>query len=263
MDKVKKSFIEYSDGSYIFLPNYVKILRSIENDIVEILNEVGAYEIMLPKIINNDEIEKLRNIHERFEVELKEEQLSVHNQNGKIGYLAHWQCEPIYFNLDTIFGNIPGDDLKIIYDRSGFSYRNEKYHHIMNLHEFNRIEIIFYGNEFLMRKKMKELQRNLLEYLSLNNPILIKRPEESYDGKEEVVDITMKFGSRDVEVLGSHIHFKTFIDGLLLDTSPNFITGCCGISVSRISLIKHLKEIYSDAEIIEMFEDKTLGKLWG
>lgn len=96
----------------------------------------------------------------------------------------------------------------------------------MNFHEFYRIEVIIYGNEILIRKKLKELQKNLLDYLSLNNPVLIKRPEESYDGKEEVVDITIKFGSRDVEVLGSHIHFRTFIDGLLLDTLSNIITAC-------------------------------------
>ena len=263
MDKDKQQFIEYSDGSYIFLPSYVKILRDIERDIVDFLDDFQAHEIMLPKIINSCEIEKLRNIHERFEVELKEEQLSVHNQYGKIGYLAHWQCEPIYFNLEKVFDNIPGDDLKIIYDRSGFSYRDEKYPHIMNFHEFNRVEIIFFGIEFLIRKKLKELQSYLLNYLSFNNPVLVKRPDESYDGKEEVVDITMKFGSRDVEVFGSHIHFRTFIDGLLLNIPSNFITGCCGISISRISLIKHLMTIYSESEILELFENANLGKLWG
>lgn len=233
-------YIPYGDGTYIILPKLTKFMRSIEDDISKFLEDhLCAEEIILPKIINVGDVDRLYRIHDRFHYELRAEQFTVCAHDHVIGYLAHWQCEPVYFYLEEIFKDLAEDSAKIVFDRSSPSYRNEGESGVLNFHEFKRIEVVFCGNEKNIRYELEKLKSFMLSYTNELSPGLVNRPEESFSGKEEVADIVVNFDNKNIEIFGSHIHFKTFIDGLGARINKNAITACCGISISRIAFIKY------------------------
>lgn len=230
-------FIEYMSGGYIYLPEYMRIFREVEHDVINHIHTVGGQEVMLPKLLKMENIDSLKCCDKRFEEEWEAEQLRVSGSgNNEIGVLAHWQCEPIYPHLAEIFENVVGgEELKIIFDNSGYSYRLESNNHIFRPNEFRRIEVFFHGNILSVRSTMHKLLDFLVQYLDSYNAFRVERPEESYDGKEQVEDVVVMLDGKEIEVAGSHIHFDTFSAVVTSELNDRVVTACCGISLSRLT----------------------------
>jgi len=232
-------FIQYGSGSYIYLPRYVKTFRKVEADTIKYLDGINAQEIMLPKLLHNENVESLKCCDYRFEEEWNKEQLLVTNsRNENVGLLAHWQCEPIYLYLSEIFDNVSGDqDLRIVFDNSGYSYRLEENNDIYRPNEFRRVEVFFHGNILSVRRAIHNILDFFVKYLEGFDAIRLQRPEESFGGKEEVEDVAVLISGKEIEVIGSHIHFDTFSSISTAKLDKRVVTACCGISLSRLSSI--------------------------
>lgn len=235
-------YIRYGEGSAIYLPPYVKVFRSIEAALVEHLGDMGASEIMLPKLVTQQDVQALENANDRFYEEWKHEQLNVYTRMGKFqGYLAHWQCEPIYRVLSTLCSGASNDELHMFFDNSGYSYRNEVSKSPFRFDEFRRIEIFFIGAVDRIRKTRDALLGYVPFLVDGAETRCLVKPDESFGGKEEVVDVEVKTEDGWIEVCGSHVHFTTFLDQFTNSFGKNVVTGCMGISLSRLAMCRSIR----------------------
>jgi len=203
---------------------------------------MGASEIMLPKIVTQQDVQALENADDRFYEEWKHEQFNVYTRMGKFrGYLAHWQCEPIYEALSTLCGDVSSDDLHIFFDNSGYSYRNEVSQSPFRFDEFRRIEVFFIGEVDRIRNTRDTLLGYVPSLVESAETRCLVKPDESFGGKEEVVDVEVKTEDGWIEVCGSHIHFKTFLDQFTHSFDRNTVTGCMGISLSRLAMCSSIR----------------------
>ena len=62
-----------------------------------------------------------------------------------------------------------------------------------------------------------------------------KTEEEAFSNEREVIDIEVLKDGAWIEIAGSHLHGKIFIDALDINYTQEYCTGCCGIGLSRIA----------------------------
>ena len=229
-------------GQRLYLPEYTKIFRKIENEIVESLLELGFEECLFPKLITYEQYSQLKNALPRFSREWTEEVIDASIGNKEVNYpkkyiLAHWQCEPFYYMLKKIN---PNTTLKY-FDRSGWTYRVEKDITDYRLSEFQRIECVWFSRKEEAEKIQKDLLyilENTLSKFGLDTRISVRENEEKETGEIRVRDIEVfvdKVGW--IEVVGTHLHGRLFIDKLEIPIDNDYYTGCCGIGTSRITNI--------------------------
>ncbi|MCE5340152.1 MAG: hypothetical protein LLF92_03380 [Planctomycetaceae bacterium] len=253
-------YIQYNNGTAIYLPAYVKYFRYVEKEIVDFLSQQKALEIIVPKIISSVDVQRLEQCNPRFYKEWDKEQLSVYTKTGQfVGYLAHWQCEPVYKVLGQLLKYSNDCDPQVFYDNSGFSYRYEETNDIFRFDEFRRIEIFLVGSVIKI-KSFRDMLLNFLKNLVLPNySEIVFKPDESFGGKEEVVDLEVVADGRRIEVCGSHVHYCTFKNAIGILLGENIITACIGISLSRLAMLLTLREQIASKCINAKDENQVLN----
>jgi seryl-tRNA synthetase len=229
-------------GQRLYLPEYTKIFRKVENEIVESLLELKFEECLFPKLLTYEQYSQLKNALPRFSREWSKEVINASNSNEEVNYpkkytLAHWQCEPFYYLLKKIK---PNNTLKY-FDRSGWTYRVEKDVTDYRLFEFQRIESVWFSS----KEEAERIQNALLSTLGntlskfgLDTRISVKEDEEKESGELKVRDIEVFFENFGwIEVIGMHLHGRLFIEKLGIPIDNDYYTGCCGIGTSRITNI--------------------------
>lgn len=227
------------EGQKLYLPNYTKLFRNTEKIIVDFLESVDFKECLFPKLITSYQSNDLKKALPRLSHEWSKELVDAKLENTSHNYpekfvLPHWQCEPFYLFLQL---EKPRSPIKF-FDRSGWSYRVENDINDFRLFEFQRIECVWACPE----NKAIEIQDALLTNLSklllnlgIDNRIIEKKCEEIETSEKVVKDIETELdGIGNVELVGSHLHGRLFIDGLNIDIPDNYYTGCCGIGLNRI-----------------------------
>lgn len=229
-------FYNEESRSIIGLPKYAKKLRDLEKDVISFLETMGGVEIILPKLIKKHDCVNLIKCNPRFSDEWNNEQLSVYTSDGNFkGYLAHWQCEPIYDNATTIFRYIEQKDgIKIIFDRSGYSYRNEPENNFYRPNEFLRLEIFIIGSSEKVHKSIEKVLLYIVSFFPDKVAKIKDKPNESFNGVEKVRDVIVYDDNQEIEICGSHIHYRTFENILKTALPSETISACCGISLTRI-----------------------------
>ena len=238
---INNIYIPYVNGTAIYLPLFVRIFRKLEADILIYLDSIEATEIMLPKVISIVDVEALLAHNPRFVEEWSTEQYKVFDSsNHHIGYLAHWQCEPIYRNLEAILENIADNSksITIFFDNSGYSYRKEAVDTAFSKNEFQRIEVFMVGSEEKVIETIEGILNYFVNYFKVYGAKIVDRPEESFGGKEEVKDVVVYSKDREIEIIGSHIHRASFAGIIGWPEGGHRITACCGIATSRMAMIK-------------------------
>ena len=227
------------EGQKLYLPTYTKLFRSTEKIISDFLSSIGFEECLFPKLFTEKQGQKLKNALPRLTEEWSKELVESNIENKIGGYppnfiLSHWQCEPFYYFLQK---EKPQHTIKF-FDKSGWSYRVENDINNFRLFEFQRIECVWACPQEETEKILDELLNNLsviLAELGLKNKIVEKKIEKQETLEKVVRDIEVEVKNGEIiELVGSHIHGRLFIEGLGIDVPNNFYTGCCGIGMSRI-----------------------------
>lgn len=224
----------------LYLPEYVARFRQIERKLCKVLERQAFQECMLPKMIGQDQFEELQKCMPRFVPEWSAESVTAHIGRRDIDYnatfhLCHWQCEPFYFFLrqEKPVGSIR------LYDRSGWSYRAEQHLDVNRLLAFQRIEVVFLVPQQEVRETLdrllKAIQR-VLDSLGLSTRLVVRKEEMALTNEVLVKDIEVldKDGEW-IEAVGAHLHGRLMLDGLGAEVGSDFVTGCCGIGLSRIA----------------------------
>lgn len=225
-------------GQRLYLPEYTKIFREIENKISTFLEEEHYSECLFPKHITKSQREELTTSLPRLSLEWPSELVSIEdtlNPTKNNFSLTHWQCEPFYYFLKKM--ELPPH--LALFDKSGWSYRYEQEINDFRLFEFQRIECVFYAikdEAMKLQKKLIEGLNEILKGYGLNTVIIRKKDEELQTKEKLVYDIICehpKYG--EIELVGSHLHGDLFIKKLNINLPENYYTGCCGIGISRIT----------------------------
>lgn len=226
-------------GQKLYLPAYTKLFRNTEKIITDSLLNAGFEECLFPKLFTEKQGKELKMALPRLTKEWSKELVESNIDNNTECYpsnfiLPHWQCEPFYYFLQK---EKPQNTIKF-FDKSGWSYRVENDINNFRLFEFQRIECVWACPKEEAGEILDELLSNLsviLVELGLKNEIVEKKNEEQETFEKIVKDIEVESnGGEKIELVGSHIHGRLFIEGLCIDIPKNFYTGCCGIGTSRI-----------------------------
>lgn len=224
-------------GQRFYLPEYTKIYREVENKLSTFLEAEDFLECLFPKHITKIQREELMSSLPRLSVEWSNELINLEDNlksEKRNLSLTHWQCEPFYYFIKQLK---PKESL-LLFDKSGWSYRDEKEINDFRLFEFQRIECVFYSKEDKTEKIQKRLVEGLdkiLKEYGLNTVIIRKNEEEIQTKEKFVYDIICehpKYG--EIELVGSHLHGELFIKKLNINLPEKYYTGCCGIGISRI-----------------------------
>ncbi|MGB8194779.1 MAG: hypothetical protein WCF67_22790 [Chitinophagaceae bacterium] len=233
------------EGQKIYLPIYTKLFRKVEQKFVEVIERLGFEECLFTKLPTTSQSAVLRKALPRLAKEWSKEIVDAKNVTSNPKYpatynLCHWQCEPFYFFLQK---EKPNHQVRF-YDKSGWSYRIEPDINDFRLFEFQRIEIVWFAEQIIAQSiqsiLIEELQ-SLLKFLGIETEIERKTDEELLSKEKVVLDLTTHIQDVGVvELVGSHLHGRLFIESLDMDVDSNYYTGCCGIGLNRIvnALIK-------------------------
>jgi seryl-tRNA synthetase len=226
-------------GQKLYLPEYTKLFRHVEKVITDYLVRIDFEECLFPKLFTVDQGYELKQTLPRLTNEWSKELVDSKFEHKVEGYpdkfiLSHWQCEPFYYYLQKVK---PQNAVKF-FDKSGWTYRIEEDINNFRLFEFQRIECVWACPDHDAEKLLDNLLIDLsilLNDLGLKNRIIEKKDEENETKEKIVKDIETEIANVGmVELVGSHIHGRLFIDGLHIDVPNNFHTGCCGIGLNRI-----------------------------
>ncbi len=104
---------------------------------------------------------------------------------------------------------------------------------------FQRIEVVFFVPEDDAREILQQLLigvKSLLMALGLRTRSRIQSDEMEVTAEVLVEDLEAEDNDGCwVEVVGSHLHGRLLLDGLGGGASEGYVTGCCGIGLSRIA----------------------------
>jgi len=237
-----KDIITTGDGQAIYCPRYVAILRRVEADIVTRLQEIGAHEIMLPKLISPRTVDILSSCSPYLSDDWSREQYKVISPDGNLaGYLAHWQCEPYYGHIAEL-STILGDPRPLIlFDRSGPSHRCESVSEPFRKREFWRVEIMMSGR----KDDIIDIRNAIIEFLSTYitscTSAPIARVDKNENPGEEVVDLIATYADQSIEVFGSHVHNAEFSPLTKTFLRNDEITACAGVSLTRLATLIAIK----------------------
>lgn len=228
-------------GQRLYLPEYTKVFRNVENKLVESLMGLGFKECLFPKLLTYDQYAELKDALPRFSREWSKEVIDAANGNAENDYpqkytLSHWQCEPFYYLLKKIK---PSNTLKY-FDKSGWTYRVEKDITDYRLLEFQRIECVWFSRGEEAERILDTLLKTLTGTISkfgLEMRIAQKEDEAKETGELMVTDIEAFVDDRWIEVVGMHLHGRLFIKKLRIPLGDEYYSGCCGIGTSRLTNI--------------------------
>jgi seryl-tRNA synthetase len=173
--------------------------------------------------------------------ELTSELVQLPNLGPQAMALCHWQCEPYYRALRHLGPQTPSR----VVDRSGWSYRNEKRLGPFRQREFLRVEFVWRGTGDVVsdvQETLLEAIQGKLAAMSLETQ-RVQRDEETLNSSQRlVVDLVAKADDgSEVEVVGSHLHGRTFVRRFWADAPTDMETACMGISISRIAALLILR----------------------
>ena len=222
----------------VYFPSYVRVLRSIEGEIVRFLESRGAEEIILPKLIPPADVQSIARCDPALARVWEHEQFRVTTPDGTLaGYLAHWQCEPFYRLVPVLKKLWPSKDIQYVFDKSGPSHRCEPEHNVYRFDEFWRVEVLFCGELQRIRAERDALLQFVTELACDWSPRLCPRADEDAETGEEVIDVVVRIPSGEIEVCGSHIHFQMFDPATEISLLSGECTACMGISLSRLTML--------------------------
>jgi len=237
----ENSVVELSANWQIFyLPSYVAVFREIEAEISLALDKMGFQECLFPKLIDDQQFRDLQACIPRFQTEWSDESLTTDrgptsDPEERGLRLCHWQCEPFYLYLQRIR---PTRSQRF-YDRSGWSFRREVSLDRNRLLAFQRLEVTF----FLHRDEAQTVLESVLSAVwdavarrDISTRLVVQEDEMRSTGEALVKDLEgLDNDGRWIEIAGGHLHDRLLLDGLDIGVPPSFVTGCCGIGMSRIT----------------------------
>lgn len=226
----------------LYLPTYVRVYRRVENALINALERQGFEECLFPKIISRGQFEDMVRCIPRFATEWPLESLRVEVERTDVNYerhfyLCHWQCEPFYYLLRKLR---PTGEL-LLYDRSGWTFRAEQQLSSNRLLAFQRIEVMFFvpscKAQAVLDGVIDQMAQTLMaEGLELR--LRTKEDEMAQTGEIYVKDLEARGNDGQwSEILGGHVHGRLLLNGLEVGVPEHFVTGCCGIALSRITNI--------------------------
>jgi seryl-tRNA synthetase len=228
------------EGQRIYLPEYTRTFRAIEKRIVEFLDSIEFQECLFTKLPTIKQSRVLQDALPRLSEEWSSEIVTANNDSSNPLYpttynLSHWQCEPFYFYLQK---TKPTSTIKF-YDRSGWSYRIEPDINDYRLFEFQRVEAVWFAQaqtaEEIQITLINGLQK-ILQSMGIQVKVEKKWDEEIQSREKSVLDLTAEVrDAGTVELVGSHLHGRLFIESLNMKVDDGYYTGCCGIGLSRIA----------------------------
>jgi seryl-tRNA synthetase len=190
------------------------------------LEKNGFEEVMLGRMLSADEWHRVVTCLGPIGEELERETYAF---SGNV--LCHWQCEPYYLALETLKDTLP----RKIFDRSGWSFRNEARQEPYRYHQFQRLEAVWRGTPSEVASTLESCL-NTVEAMLLARGLKVtrvERPEEVADScQKRVVDLVL---GNDVEIAGFHLHGRAFVEKFWPEAPTDHESGCCGISLSRLA----------------------------
>jgi len=237
-------------GQWTYAPPYARILRAIEDLIIEhIAVPLGFEEGMFPKLIPLEVMRRMpgyldgipegmyyvcpppRNPEsfKDFKQELRlRNEVSRDILKGVVEppsyVLAPAQCEPFYHMFER--STVEVEDLPIkLFDRSGWTYRWEGggAEGLIRTHEFRRIEFVFIGKPedvMLIRDSIKDESIKLLEELEMEwrltvaTPFYLREDEEPEKGPEVAtydLEVKLPYKNGWLEIASLNVHGEKFV----------------------------------------------------
>lgn len=219
----------------IILPHEAEIIRSIEREIAASLVKLGFQEVIFPRAIPYSNWEKVAKSLGPISKELESEVVVIEEFGSTPHVICHWQCEPYYLSLRSLGEDCPNR----VFDRSGWSLRNEARIGRFRPRQFIRLEIVWRGHNEEVSAVHGELVEYLFGFLQQRdlNPRIIDRPEEMLNSNQRLVrDIVCTSRSgEEIEIVGTHLHGSTFMKRFLKSWTEGIESACLGISLSRIA----------------------------
>ncbi len=219
-------------------PELTLLHRQVEQRLVAAIAQLEFAEIMLPRLIPLDEwysvVGTLGPISEELDTELFRV-IGKHDREPTHA-LCHWQCEPFYLALNSEAASLPDR----VFDRSGWSYRNEPVRGEFKHRQFQRIECILKGSPVDVRGAFDATFQGLRETVeTLIGPLDVYCPvsEKLNSPQLEVRDAVWRSGDTEVEIIGAHRHGAAFVQKFMPAHPGILQTACIGVSVSRIAAI--------------------------
>lgn len=223
------------------LPDEVRLLRHIEGKVIAVFTNHSFEEVMFPRLMRTDEWEGVVQSLGHISHELHSEVIQVSPLGGHAHTLCHWQCEPYYKALQHGRENIPNR----VYDRSGWSYRNEETESYLRPREFLRTEAVWRDQADRVGSVLSSLLISLAGVLECEGLSVrqVRRGTEIRDSNQrDVIDLVCVTNSGcDVEVVGGHLHGATFVKRFWPEAPEGIETACLGVSLTRITRLLMMK----------------------
>jgi hypothetical protein len=219
----------------VTLPKETARLRQVEADLVSLLVARGFQEVLFPRLIPRAAWLQVVDCLGGISEELQQEAIHVKTNMGDC-VLCHWQCEPYYIAMAKLREALPPK----VFDRSGWSYRNEPKTSVFRPIQFQRIEVVWSGSGFLVRNIANELEELLLQFLQERRiaAFSVPRPKEASASTQVAVrDIVCLRAGRELELVGIHQHGNAFLSQFWPEADSGLESACLGISLSRIGLL--------------------------
>jgi hypothetical protein len=218
----------------LLLPKEVRRMRELERSLVGILEGRGFQEVLLPRLVEASEWQRVVTCLGPIGEELQREAYVVSAPDRPDCVLCHWQCEPYYLALEKLRESLPPR----VFDRSGWSFRNEATTDSYRFSQFQRVEAIWRGPSAEVATTLADCLGDV-EALLLGQGLAVsrvERPDEvALSSQKRVVDLVTRVGQLDVEVAGFHLHGRSFIARFWPEAPEDHESGCCGISLSRLA----------------------------
>ena len=219
----------------VVFPEEARLVRRVEQNIIAILERYSFVEMLFSRIMLLEEWREVAQTLGGISEEMQSELVLIPELGNRAHALCHWQCEPYYRALQEHGNGLPPR----AFDRSGWSYRNEKIVSFLRPREFLRIEAVWRG----ARSEVAEIMNILLvelKHLIEHEGIAVERVRQDeelrHSNQRDVVDLIGKtFDGQNVELAGGHLHGPAFIKQFWLDAPPGIETACIGVSLTRIA----------------------------
>lgn len=227
----------------ILLPDEVRLLRHVERKVMAIFLEHGFEEVMFPRLMQTKEWEYVAQSLGDISNELRSELIHVSPLGGHAHTLCHWQCEPYYNALGKHHDLIP----RRVFDRSGWSYRNEHHENHLRLREFVRLEAVWRERTDQIAILLDSILRSLAQmFTSEGLPVRRVRRDAEVAGsnQRDVIDLVFTTNNGcDVEVAGGHLHGAAFLKRFWHDAPQDMETACLGVSLTRVTRLLMMIEM--------------------
>ena len=226
---------EFENGLYIVLPEGVRLLNRVLDKLDKIKEELGFEEVILPKIVRVETLEKSK-VLGKWDDYL----LSVKPFSSTKGVTEEYIMDPLQCTSFYQFFENCNVDLIKWYDKSGPTYRNEDLDKIkagIKQREFHRAEFMYLGSEKEVNSLRDEFVRKLsLLFVRLGLKIRIVDGDSCYHGKlskNAVKDIEVLVNGEWLEIAGCSVLGSLMTKRFNINNGLAF-SGCVGIGLNRL-----------------------------